>query len=193
MNYYIADLHLGHKAILRLDHRPFCDLQQMEETVVLLWNATVKKDDTVYILGDFCWYDVQGWVKVLKKLNGKKVLIKGNHDPKQFPPELRKEFLSIVDYLKIKDKNRTVILSHYPIVFYEHSNNPDTYMLCGHIHNTIENQKLEEFIANLKSDGAKVNNTDSYNNLGQVYNVGAMMPWMQYTPRTLDEIIRRKK
>ena len=30
MNYYIADTHFGHKNVLRLDHRPFADVEQME-------------------------------------------------------------------------------------------------------------------------------------------------------------------
>ena len=36
MNYYIADTHFGHANILRFDQRPFADVYQMEETIVML-------------------------------------------------------------------------------------------------------------------------------------------------------------
>ena len=80
MNYYIADCHFGHKNILRFDQRPFADPYQMEETMIMLWNAAVRKEDTVYILGDFCWGKADEWLRILRQLNGSKVLIEGNHE-----------------------------------------------------------------------------------------------------------------
>lgn len=62
MNYYIADTHFGHNNILHIDRRPFADIYQMEETMVMLWNATVRKKDTVYILGDFCFGKADEWL-----------------------------------------------------------------------------------------------------------------------------------
>ena len=55
MIYYIADTHFGHKNVIRFDQRPFFDVEEMEESITMLWNAVVRKNDTVYILGDFCW------------------------------------------------------------------------------------------------------------------------------------------
>ena len=138
MNYYIADCHFGHPAILHLDHRPFADLRQMEESMTMLWNAAVGKHDTVYILGDFCWGKADEWLRILRHLNGQKVLIQGNHDLTQYPPELRREFADIKDYTEIRDNGRHVILSHYPIPFYKRSGDPNYFMLCGHVHNTKE-------------------------------------------------------
>lgn len=191
MNYYIADCHFSHNAILRFDHRPFTDIYQMEECMIMLWNASVRKDDTVYILGDFCWGDADEWLKILRKLNGNKVLIVGNHDLKQYPTELRKEFADLQPYKEIVDNgkdncSRKVILSHYPMLFYKHSSNPKYYMLCGHVHSTVENVYLEKWTKELKSNAGAI-----FQPCGQIYNVGAMMPWMEYTPRTLDEIITR--
>lgn len=189
MNYYIADTHFGHNAILRFDQRPFEDLQQMEETIVANWNAVVKPGDTVYILGDFCWGKTDEWLRIIRKLKGNKVLIQGNHDLKQYPPELRQHFTDIKDYKIILDnghnnEGRKVILCHYPIPFYKHANNKKYFMLHGHVHNTVENAILERWIAELRdhpADGAGI---------GQVFNVGCMMPWICYTPRTLDEILQ---
>ena len=189
MNYYISDCHFGHSAVLRFDQRPFGSIEEMEEIMVIYWNATVKPSDTVYILGDFCWGLKDEWLRILRKLKGQKVLIQGNHDMKQYPPELRKEFVGIYDYKEIDDNGRKVIMSHYPIMFYKHSNNPKYFMLCGHVHATAENDWLELWKEELKEAATK---GAVFANLGQVYNVGCMMPWMNYCPRTLDEIVRRQ-
>lgn len=74
MNFYIADTHFGHSNILRFDHRPFADVYQMEETMVMLWNAAVRKNDTVYILGDFCWGKAEQFVSALE--DSKKAQVK---------------------------------------------------------------------------------------------------------------------
>lgn len=193
MNYYIADCHFGHQNILHFDKRPFADLYQMEEVMIMLWNAAVKKEDTIYILGDFCWGKADEWLSLTRKLNGQKVLIEGNHDLGIYPPELRKEFVDIKEYMEIadyaKDGNcRKVVLSHYPMPLYKHSGNSKYYMLCGHVHATLENDYLEQWTQELRSN---CNQGFDFHNCGQIYNVGCMMPWMQYTPRTLDEIIKR--
>ena len=89
MNYYISDLHIGHENVIQLDHRPFADTDEMFDAIVSNWNKTVKGNDTVYILGDFIWKKKNEWVEIVKQLKGKKVLIRGNHDPKEFSDEVR--------------------------------------------------------------------------------------------------------
>ncbi len=193
--FYIADCHFGHSSVLNFDHRPFADTQQMEEAMVMLWNAAVLKDDMVYILGDFCFGKADEWLRLLRKLKGRKVLIAGNHDLKQYPDEVRNQFEGIAPYLEVADYSREnvarkVILSHYPIPFYKHSNNARYFMLCGHVHITAENDWLEKWTRELRAAQQNGAETDGANR-GQIYNVGCMMPWMEYTPRTLDEITRR--
>ena len=191
VNYYIADLHFGHKNILHLDQRPFASLEEMEETIVTNWNAAVQPGDTVYILGDFCWDKTEEWLRILRRLHGQKVLIRGNHDPRQYPEELQREFVSISDYQEIRDNGRHVILCHYPILFYQHSSDPNYYMLCGHVHRTAENDYLERWRQELRGAVQSDPATDHSAHRGQIYNVGVMMPYMSYTPRTLDEILGR--
>ena len=74
--------------------------------------------------------------------------------------------------------------------FYKRANNENYFMLCGHVHATAENDCLEKLIQELRK-GYQSNTGTHAANCGQIYNVGCMMPWMQYTPRTLDEIIKR--
>ena len=197
MNFYIADCHFGHTAVLRFDHRPFDCVEEMEEIMVMNWNAVVRPGDTVYILGDFCWGKSDEWLRILRRLKGNKVLIEGDHDLNQFPPELREQFADIKPYKEIVDNghdnaNRKVIMSHFPIPFYKHSNNFKYFMLCGHVHNTGENAFLEKWIAELKETQTTSGGVHVVN-CGQIYNVGAMMPGIHYTPRTLDEIIRGRE
>ena len=189
MNYYIADTHFGHSNILRFDQRPFADVHQMEESMIMLWNAVVRSNDTVYILGDFCWGKADEWLRLVRQLRGTKVLIEGNHDLRSYPAALKNQFADITPFKEIVDNGRIVLMSHYPMPFYKHANNVDYFMLCGHVHATAENTQLEKLIRELR-EGYR-SNGESYANCGQIYNVGCMMPWMEYTPRTLDEIIKR--
>ena len=194
MNYYIADCHFGHANVIRFDHRPFADVKEMEDTMIMLWNATVRQDDTIYILGDFVWGKADEWLRIVRKLKGQKVLIQGNHDLSQYPPELRRHFADIKEYKEIVDNGhnnagRKVILSHYPIPFFKHSNNGKYYMLHGHVHNTGENVILQKWVAELRASCNQEGSSHVINR-GQIYNVGACLPYMNYCPRTLDEILR---
>ena len=184
-NYYISDLHLGHANAIRFDNRPFENVEQMEEEIVRRWNDRITPKDTVYILGDFCWQTSNSWIPILKKLKGRKVLIRGNHDPKHIEGKLRKLFDDVKDYKEISDNGRRVCMCHFPILHYNHSRNRNSYMLCGHVHGTEENDMLERWREELRNQRA----TDGLGNCGQIINVGCMMPYMDYTPRTLDELI----
>ena len=55
MIYYIADMHFGHKNVLRFDNRPFADTELMDEVLIHNWNERVTDEDTVYVLGDAFW------------------------------------------------------------------------------------------------------------------------------------------
>lgn len=187
-NFYISDLHFGHEAIIRMDRRPFSDVKEMEDTIVTRWNERVQFRDKVYILGDFCTGGYKDWQRILRRLKGEKVLVLGNHDIKSPPTELRREFAGIHDYMEIEDNGRRVILCHYPLMFYKHAPNPNWYMLCGHVHVSAEYDCLEA----LKKD-LRENRYPGIHNLAQIYNCGCMLPYMDYTPRTLDEIVQGSK
>ena len=187
-NYYIADLHLGHADVIRFDGRPFSDLNEMHQVIIDRWNSTVKAADTVYILGDFCWAKESEWPFYVAPLAGQKVLIRGNHDPKQFSPSVKRFFQDIKDYKEITDSEKHVILSHYPIPFHKADYNSDCWMLYGHVHMTREQFFMEQLRKNIR-EACK----EGGDCVGNWINVGCMMPWMNYTPQTLDSIIRNEK
>jgi calcineurin-like phosphoesterase family protein len=78
-----ADNHFWHTAVIEKAGRPFADVEFMNEAMIELWNARVGKRDLIYHLGDFSF---AGWDKsaeIFDRLNGKKVLVIGNHDSRQ--------------------------------------------------------------------------------------------------------------
>ena len=175
---YIADWHYGHRNIILYDRRPFADTDEMNRVLVENWNRVVQPDDLVYVLGDMFWCVPGKACQVLDQLAGKKVLIRGNHDDTEHT-RFRNCFDGIYDYLEIEDEGRPVVLCHYPIPFYK--NQPGGwYHLYGHVHVTPD----ADMILDLKRRWE-----EQYHRPFRMYNVGAMMPCMDYTPRTLDEIL----
>jgi calcineurin-like phosphoesterase family protein len=79
--FLIADLHLGHANIIRYCHRPFPDVQTMDEVLVRNWNCRVGPDDDVWFLGDLCYGpDTAPPARYLSLLRGNIHLVRGNHD-----------------------------------------------------------------------------------------------------------------
>ena len=117
-------------------------------------------------------------IPILRSLKGQKFLIKGNHDRCNDNKFLR-EFVKVTEYLEVKDSGRTVILCHYPIPCFK-NHFYGSFHLYGHVHNSFEWNMMEH---------DKYLMEELYTTPCQMFNVGAMMPWMDYTPRTLDEII----
>lgn len=180
MKYYIADLHFGHKNVIKFDNRPYSSTEEMDRDLICRWNNVVKKTDEVYILGDMFWKN-EGAEEILRQLNGAKFLIRGNHC--RVNSKMSKYFVWIKEYAEIKDGKDTVILCHYPILFYKHSYDPNVVMLCGHVHMTKENDMLNEFVYRIRE-----RRLGEFENRGQIINVGCMLPYMNYTPRTLDNL-----
>ena len=176
MNYYISDLHIHHKNVIRFDNRPFADTDLMNAVLVNNWNERITEDDHVYVLGDAFWKNEEESLKILKELKGHLHLVRGNHDAVK--GRLRFQWESIEDYMEVNDNGRFVILSHYPIPFYRNQHY-GAVMLYGHVHNTREWELVEKWQKEVWNVGIP----------SRLINVGCMMPYMKYTPRTLDEIL----
>ena len=82
MIYFISDTHFYHSNIIKYCDRPFKDTNEMNETIINNWNSIVKNNDTIYHLGDFCLSTNDEIKSIFNKLNGNKILIRGNHDRK---------------------------------------------------------------------------------------------------------------
>lgn len=176
MNFYIADTHFGHQNIIRFDNRPFKTVEEMDEVLIERWNKAVSEQDTVYILGDFSWYRENETIEILHRLVGRKVLIKGNHD--KVSPKIAREFDKVCDYLEIRDENEKIVMSHYPMPFWNGQFH-DSVHLYGHVHNSHQWNACE----NLRKELADLQDLPM-----RMINVGCMMQYMDYTPRRLSEI-----
>ena len=189
MIYYISDTHFGHKGVINFDQRPFSNIEEMEAILIANWNNIVTNQDTIYILGDFCFEKESEWLRLLSQLKGKKVLIKGNHDLKNMSSSLKNKFQDIKDYKEIDDvldnESVKVILSHYPIPFYKKDYSNKVYHLYGHLHNTIEEMYMQKFRKIILS----TDDRDISSNKCQFYN--CWCGFYNYTPVTLKEIVTK--
>ena len=75
-----SDWHIGHKAVLELDNRPFHTLREMHRHLINNYNSTVPENGICYFLGDVGLCSGTILKEVVAQLHGKKVLILGNHD-----------------------------------------------------------------------------------------------------------------
>ena len=112
--FLVSDTHFGHAGVCRFLRedgtklRPWDNPEEMDEEMVKRWNETVRPNDKVYHLGDVVIN--RKALKTLGRLNGEKVLIKGNHD-----------IFKLSDYLPyFKDIRgyhvmNGMILSHVPV------------------------------------------------------------------------------
>lgn len=188
MRYYIADCHFGHDKVRVLDQRNFGSVEQMDREMILAWNSIVrKKKDEVVILGDLSVAKGEAVNTLLKKLNGKKYLVSGNHDmrflhDKKFDVSL---FEWVKPYAELRDNNRTVVLCHYPVICYNgqyHGN--QTYMLYGHVHNTADYKNVKRFVKETRESVTGGSNIPC--NM-----INCFTMFSDYKPLTLDGWIER--
>ena len=78
--FFTADTHFGHKNVIAFCNRPYADVNEMDEDLILKWNETVGVEDVIYHLGDFAFMDKIRTAATIQRLNGRKVLVMGNHD-----------------------------------------------------------------------------------------------------------------
>ncbi len=180
--YYISDLHFGHKNILAYDDREFSDIETHDRALMEIWNSTVDPDDEVWLLGDISWYNPLRTIEIFSRLNGTKYLCAGNHDKRILKNKnVRDLFAEITDYKEIRLTDRIgVVLCHYPIPCFNHHFHGWIH-LYGHVHASFEWNMMKQ---------VQYQMTELYDADCRMYNIGCMMPGMDYTPRTLNEILR---
>lgn len=188
MDYLISDIHFGHLNALSFDKRPFKTLEEQDQYIIKHWNERITDDDNVWILGDVSWIGITPTIEFYKQLKGRLHLITGNHDEKYIRSgNFRSLFTSINDYKEIQIEDTNLVLSHFPLLSYKNSRH-NWIHLYGHVHISREWTLMEQLKAKMKMLYYFKNNTPVEQTFN-TYNVGCMCPYMQYIPRTLDEII----
>ena len=110
----------------------------MNEYMIEIWNKYIQPGDKVYHLGDFIISESSGAIdKIMSRLNGTKVLIRGNHDNAKLSI-YAKYFKDIRATSSLRDKhNRRYILSHYPL-------HPSSLGNCFNLHGHTHQRSLED-------------------------------------------------
>jgi len=113
--FLVSDTHFGHNGVCHFTHndgitklRPWANADDMDEAMVKAWNDRVRPNDKVYHLGDVVIN--RRALKTLSRLNGDKVLIRGNHDIFR-DDEYREYFRELRAYHVMNG----MILSHIPL------------------------------------------------------------------------------
>jgi len=143
MIFFTADHHFGHKNIIKHCDRPFPNVEKMDEVMLENWNKVVSEKDTVYHLGDIFWYrKPEEVIPILGQLNGRIILIRGNHD-KGNVNKFSDFYSEVYIYHKIRvdigeSTKKKIIMMHYPLESWE-SKGSGSWHLHGHCHGMLRN------------------------------------------------------
>lgn len=180
--WFISDLHFSHPSILyfrpkrreaagitleELQEDKNAAILKHDEWLIGLWNNTIRREDFVYILGDFCLGNKERTEKILQRLKGRKYLIRGNHD--KSCNGLERYFEWVGDLKEVKFNHQMfdfidetepfcIEMCHYPLMAW--NRRPDgTIMLHGHCHGGIDklNENSEELRIDAGFDGTLAN------------------------------------
>jgi calcineurin-like phosphoesterase family protein len=136
--FYTSDTHFFHDNILKFSNRAFPSTEDMNEELVKRWNAKVDRKDTVIHLGDVLFGGDDN-LPILKRLNGNKQLILGNHDQRRPIKNWEKYFGSVHDIRVIFDPviDKRIALLHYPMESWPYKYH-NAIHLHGHCHGMLE-------------------------------------------------------
>lgn len=126
-----ADYHFGEDRF-QIMQRPFKTTEEMLKVLVEKHNEKVAKDDTVYVLGDICYQKYPEQLENIELFNGKKILIRGNHDRVFTEEQLSKYFVQVVHDgggIELEIEGIPLYLTHYPSCGVL-----NRFNLVGHIH-----------------------------------------------------------
>jgi len=118
-----SDQHFYHTNIIGYCGRPFRTVEGMNLALMLRWNACVKPDDLLIHLGDVCLCSTSQARELLPRLNGRKLLVPGNHD------HFGKAFWAEMGFRVVKEMNTPqLLLSH------QSAHHPTGINIHGHSH-----------------------------------------------------------
>ena len=142
MIYFTADMHFDHANSIKHSNRPFGSVEEMNEAIIARFNSKVRPKDSLYILGDAVWGSGARANEILRRLNGKKFLIRGNHDrrflkDKEFDQSI---FGWVEDLAKIGHQKMKFILCHYPLLEWEGYFRGALHCY-GHVHSSYLNDE----------------------------------------------------
>lgn len=131
MDYMVADLHFGHQNVISYSDRPWKTAEEMNEALIVNWNKTVSKNDRIFVLGDFALANREKINSIVPRLNGTKILVRGNHDGYRSPYYVEAGFHAVSPLPMLYEG--IYLLSHEPVFPLADG----LINIHGHIHNNI--------------------------------------------------------
>lgn len=143
--FFTSDTHFGHSNIIKYCQRPFNSAEHMDEVLISNWNEVVSPQDIVFHLGDFCFGSDKEWIEILKRLNGTKYLILGNHDLKKIANsnQIKDYFADINMQMRVVVDKQKLLLNHYPFLCFE-GGYQNVWQLFGHVHSSKHSTGLDK-------------------------------------------------
>lgn len=134
--FFTADTHFSHTNIIKYCRRPFKDVQEHDEELIRRWNEKVPEDALVFHLGDVGFGDSRRINEILKQLNGKIILVIGNHDWRHIVKDCAWRFDDMTQQVNMKIGKKHIILNHYPMLCFSGAwkGLDASWQLFGHVH-----------------------------------------------------------
>lgn len=156
--FFTADHHFNHANIIKYCRRPFTSVDEMDATLIQLWNETVGADDIVYHLGDFTLQGLTKFETTVWQLNGRLRIMPGSHDQRWLekyqagapnlhtrpghPIELLPPLVSLeIPELGNEKYPQVIVLCHYAMRVWDRSHY-GAWHLYGHSHGDLPGHGL---------------------------------------------------
>lgn len=136
-NFVVGDWHLGEERMVIMG-RPFKNGTECVDEMILRHNSIVKPEDTVIVAGDVCYLKAPEMLHRVAEFNGRKTLVRGNHDRGISDDEFSKYFEMIVPdggHLILDAGGIKCTVTHYPT-----TGHPEMFNLVGHVHSAWKYQ-----------------------------------------------------
>jgi calcineurin-like phosphoesterase family protein len=125
-----SDLHFGHTNVIKYSDRPFNDAQHMDELMIKNFNDLVGPKDISVWVGDVSFRNSALSKAIVRRLNGYKILIVGNHDFEKKKGLKAMDFDEVHLVYNLTLGDMVVAFTHYPM-----DNLPKGWKNChGHVH-----------------------------------------------------------
>lgn len=152
MIWFSSDQHFFHANILKhCLNRKFSSVEEHDAHLIKVWNERVKPEDTVFTLGDFAFGQVEKSFPVLDSLNGKKILITGNHDVRHLKSDDFKSRFAAVHFgyheleVKFEGHRILIVLCHYPLESWNKMRY-NSFHLHGHCHTPVGETRMKKMM-----------------------------------------------
>jgi len=184
--WFTSDTHYFHNNIIKYSERPFENVEEMNEALVQNWNNLVSVKDTVWHLGDVSFGSEEDTVNLMRRLNGTKHLLFGNHDDDRWNWE--KIFKSVQHYKEMKLNKHKLIMFHYPILSWN-GGHRGSWHLHGHCHSNLDNHNKGNTRLDVGVDGHNYKPIN-FDRIFEILNDNKFLSLDHHVSRSISEQLR---